>query len=76
MQNQPDISRFPVPELSEMPDDIRTRIVAFRRSLVSCQTCSLFSLIGQTSSGPSLPIMLANRSPSAAAVAINADCSD
>jgi uncharacterized peroxidase-related enzyme len=28
MQDQPDISRFPVPELSEMPDDIRTRIVA------------------------------------------------
>lgn len=28
MKGQSDISRFPVPELSEMPDDIRTRIVA------------------------------------------------
>lgn len=28
MQDQSNISRFPVPELSEMPDDIRTRIVA------------------------------------------------
>ncbi|GGB46079.1 hypothetical protein GCM10011316_17730 [Roseibium aquae] len=28
MQSQPDISRFPIPALSEMPDDIRARIVA------------------------------------------------
>jgi uncharacterized peroxidase-related enzyme len=28
MQDQSEISRFPVPELSEMPDDIRTRIIA------------------------------------------------
>lgn len=27
MQDQSDISRFPVPALSEMPDDIRTRII-------------------------------------------------
>ncbi len=28
MQDQPDISRFPVPALSEMPEDIRARILA------------------------------------------------
>jgi len=28
MQNQPDISRFPVPDLSDLPEDIRTRIIA------------------------------------------------
>ena len=48
------ISRFPVPDLAHMPEDIRNRILDVQEKI--SQTSFSCLPTGQTSSGPFLPI--------------------
>ena len=50
------ISRFPVPDLANMPEDIRNRILAVQEKAGFIQTSFSCSPIGRTSSEPFLPI--------------------
>ena len=49
------ISRFPVPDLADMPDDIKTRILAVRKKSGLIPNVFLGSPTGRTSFVPSSP---------------------
>ena len=49
------VSRFPVPELSELPEDIRARIAQVQEKAGFVPNVSSCSRTGPTSSAPSSP---------------------
>jgi hypothetical protein len=49
------VSRFPVPDLEDMPEDIRNRIIAVQEKSGFIPNVFLSSRTGPTSSAPSSP---------------------